>query len=354
MQFPVQQLRFLLPIALVAVLAAGCGGGGGSAGLASGDIAVVGNTHIAKTDYDALLAQAKRSFKQQGRPFPKEGTSDFQSIKSNAVTLLVQQAERQAKADDMGVKVSDADVQKRLGQIIKQYFQGKKSKYQAQLKTQNLTDTQVRKDIRSQLVAEAVFNKVTSGVKVSADDVHQYYLTHPELYSQPQSRDVRYILVKQKAVADSIYRQVKSGNQKTWCTLAKKYAKDASGQNCGKATFTKGQTVAIFDKVAFSQKTNTVHTPIYDPTQYKSWFVVEPISSVKPRRTTPEKQVSASIKQQLLQQKKNQEMTQWVSDTTKSFCGGSKIKYRAGYQPSPDPCVTATTSTTTAGTTTTG
>jgi foldase protein PrsA len=350
MQFPMRHVKFFFPIVLVAVLAAGCGGGG-AAGLGSDDIAVVGKTHIGKTDYDALLAQAKRSFKQQGRPFPKQGTSDFESIKSNAVTLLVQQAERQSKADEMGIKVSDADVQKRLGQIIKQYFQNKQSKYRAQLKKQHLTDTQVRKDIRSQLVAEAVFNKVTSDSKVSSDDVHQYYLTHPELYAQPQSRDVRYILVKQKSVADSIYRQVKNGNAKTWCTLAKKYAKDASGQNCGKATFTKGQTVAVFDKIAFSQKTNTVHTPIYDPTQYKSWFVVEPISNVKPRQTTPEKQVAGSIKQQLLQQKKNQQMTQWVTDTTKDFCSGSKIKYRAGYQPSPDPCTTATTSTTTATTT---
>jgi len=337
--------KFLLPIVLVAGLAAGCGGGGSAAGLKSDDVAVVAKIHILRSDYAALIAQAKRSFKQQGRPFPKEGTSDYQSIKSNAVTLLVQQAERQSKADSMGVKVSDADVQKRLDQIIKQYFQNKKAKYEAQLKKQNLTDTQVRKDIRSQLIAEAVFNKVTKDVKVSADDVHQYYVTHPELYSQPQSRDIRYILVKQKAVADSIYRQVKNGNAKTWCTLAKKYAKDASGQNCGKATFTKGQTVKVFDNVAFSQKTNTVHTPIYDPTQYKSWFVVEPISNVKPRRTTPEKQVSASIKQQLAQQKKNQEMTQWVSDTTKSFCSGSKVKYRAGFQPSPDPCATATATT---------
>ena len=201
----------------------------------------------------------------------------------------------------------------------------------------------MRKDIRTQLVSEKLFNKVTSGVTVSNDDVHSYYIQHPQLYSQPQSRDVRYILVKSHAVANSIYQQVKNGNDKTWCTLAKKYAKDASGQNCGKATFTKGQTVPAFDKVAFSQPTKKVHAPIYDPVQYKSWFVVEPITPVKPRQTTPEKQVSSSIKQQLLQQKKNQEMTNWVTTTTKDFCSGSKVKYQTGYKPNPDPCASATT-----------
>jgi SurA-like N-terminal domain/PPIC-type PPIASE domain len=342
-----QKVSFLLPIVLAAAILAGCGGGGAS--LSSDDVAVVGGVHISKADYDALIDQAQRSFKQQGRPFPKQGTTDFQSIKGNAVTLLVQQAERQSKADDMGIKITDKDVQNRLDQIIKQYFQNKQAKYEAQLKKQHLTDAQVRKDIRSQLVSEAVFNKVTKGATVSADDVHAYYVAHPELYSQPQSRDVRYILVKSKATADSIYNQVKGGSNAAWCRLAKQYAKDASGQNCGKATFSKGQTVAVFDKIAFSQPTKKVHTPFYDPTQYKSWFIVEPLSNVKPRRSTPEKQVSSSIKQQLLQQKKNQEMTAWVTDTSKDFCSGSKIKYRAGYQPSPDPCAATTTNATTTG-----
>jgi parvulin-like peptidyl-prolyl isomerase len=212
---------FLFPIVLVAALLAGCGGGG-SASLSKDDVAVVGKVHVTKKEYDALLAQAQRSFKQQGRPFPKQGTTDYETVKGQAVTLLVQQAEREAKASDMGIKISDADIDKRLAQIKKQYFpcQDPKAKdqtkctetrYLAQLKKQNLTDAQVRNDIRSQLISEAVFNKVTGAAKVSDSDVHDYYITHPQLYTQPQSRDVRYILVKKKADADSVYAQVKAG-----------------------------------------------------------------------------------------------------------------------------------------------
>jgi foldase protein PrsA len=333
---------FLFPIVLVAVLLAGCGGGG-SASLSKDDVAVVGKVHVTKKQYDTLLAQAQRSFAQQKRPFPKQGTTDYETVKGQAITLLVQQAEREAKASSMGIKISNSDVDKRLAQIKKQYFQNNESRYRAQLKKQHLTDASVRNDIRSQLISEAVFNKVTSTATVTNSEVHDYYATHPQLYSQPQSRDVRYILVKKKADADSIYAQVKAGGDKAWCKLAKKYAKDASGQNCGKATFTKGQTVAAFDNVAFSQPTKVVHAPIYDPTQYKSWFVIEPLGNVKPRQSTPEKQVATSIKQQLIQTKKNQAMTDWVSSTTKGFCSGSKIKYQVSYKPSPDPCTVTTT-----------
>jgi parvulin-like peptidyl-prolyl isomerase len=340
---------FLFPLVLVAALLAGCGGGG-SASLSKSDVAVVGKVHVTKTQFDTLLAQAQRSFKQQNRPFPKQGTPNYETVKGQAITLLVQQAEREAKANSMGIKISNSDVDKRLAQIKKQYFQNKEARYQAQLKKQHLTDASVRNDIRSQLISEAVFNKVTSSATVSNGDIHDYYVTHPQLYSQPQSRDVRYILVKKKTDAESIYAQVKAGGDKAWCKLAKKYAKDASGQNCGKATFTKGQTVAAFDTVAFTQPTKVVHAPIYDPTQYKSWFVIEPLGTVKPRQSTPEKQVATSIKQQLVQTKKNQAMTDWVSSTTKNFCSGSKIKYQVGYKPSPDPCtVTTTTNSTSTG-----
>jgi hypothetical protein len=339
---------FLL-IALVAALVAGCGGGGG-ASLKSEDVAVVGSEHISKSDFDALLAQAKRSFQSQGRKFPKQGTTEYETVKGQAVTLLVQQAEREEKAKSMGVSISDKDVDARLAQIKKQYFGGSETKYQAQLKKQKLTNAQVRDDIRAQLVSEKVFAKVTNDAKVSDKDVHAYYTSHPQLYSQPQTRDVRYILVgKSKATAESVYNQLKAGNDKTWCTLAKKYAKDASGQNCGKATFSKGQTVPIFDKTAFTAPTKKVAPPFYDPTQYKSWFVIEPLTAVKAKSTTPEKQVATSIRQQLLQQKKNQAMSDWVAGLSKSFCSGSKIKYQVGYKPTPDPCTATTTNATTTG-----
>ena len=40
-----------------------------------------------------------------------------------------------------------------------------------------------------------------------------------------------------------------------------------------------------------------------------------------------------------------------MTKTTKSYCKGGKIKYQAGYQPTPDPCASLATAT---NTTTTG
>jgi foldase protein PrsA len=330
-------LKISLPTLLAAVLLTACGGGG--AAVSAGDIAVVGSTHITQAQYDNLLAQQKQS---AGSSFPKQGTAEFESVKSKVVTALVEQAERAERAKSDGIKITTKQIDAKLVALKKQYFNGDDKKYVAQLKQQHLTDAQVRDDIRSQLINEALVKEITKGIKVTDGDVHDYYLKNSQLYAKPQSRDIRHVLVKSKKLADSLYTQLKSGNSKLWCTLAKKYSKDpGSKDNCGKLTVSKGQTVPGFDKVAFSEKTNVVHAPIHDATY--GWFVIEPLSIVHPRRTTPEKQVSASIKATLLQQGKNQAITDWSSQLTKGFCSGSKIKFQVGYTPSPDPCASTTT-----------
>ena len=95
---------------------------------------------------------------------------------------------------------------------------------------------------------------------------------------------------------------------------------------------------AVFSKA----KTGTLLQPV-DTKQY-GWFVIKLLGDAKP---TPESQVAETIRAQLEQQDRNQEMTNWVSKVTKNYCNGGKIKYQAGYQPSPDPCATLTGATST-------
>jgi foldase protein PrsA len=336
-------------IILVAGVLAGCGSGGSSSKLSPDDVAVVGSEHVTLTALNNTLNRAKIAYKQQGQAFPKQGTTNYQAIRDNVITLLVEQAELEQKAASMGIKVTDADIDARIALVKKQYFGGSQKKYLAEIKKQGFTEQQVRTDvIRPQLISERVQKQVVKDVKVSDAEVQKYYSDNKSTYQQPESRDLRYILVgKSKATAQSVYQQLVKGGDKAWCTLAKKYAKDSSGQNCGKATFSKGQTVAIFDKTAFTAPAKKVVKPFYDPTQYKAWFVIEPLGPVKPKSTTPEKQVASQIKTTLLGTKQKQAVADFSSSLTKSYCHGSKIRYQVGYTPTQDACTATTTNTTT-------
>ena len=114
----------------------------------------------------------------------------------------------------------------------------------------------MRNDIRAQLVSEKIFDEVTKDVKVTdAADRRTTTTKNKAQYSQPESRDVRHILVKTKAQADELYSQLKAGAD--FAALAKKFSEDTGSKaNGGKLTISKGQTVAPFDKTAFQLKKN--------------------------------------------------------------------------------------------------
>jgi len=354
----------LLPALLAVLLAAGCGGGGGD--VSSGDVAEVGDVSITQAQFQDLVDRAKQSYSSQNQKFPKEGTADYDRVKDQAVTFLVQRAEFDQEAEKMGIKVSEQEIDKRLADIKKQYFKGSDKLYREQLKKQGLNEDEVRADIKEQLLSQKLFDKVTTGTTVSDPAVQNYYDSHASQYQQPESRTVRHILIsvcgantpggtkcrskaKAKVFAQQLFQQVKGGAN--IAVLAKKYSQDpgSAGQG-GKLTITRGQTVAPFDQTAFTLGTGTVSAPI--ETQY-GYHIIEPITDVKPATKTPFKQVKDAIEQQLLQQKKQEKMADWVNDLKKKY----DIKYADGYEPaSTTQTTTASTNApaTTAATTTTG
>jgi parvulin-like peptidyl-prolyl isomerase len=343
--------RFLLlPLAALAAAAglAACGGGGSgssSGSVPSDSVAVVGDQHISRDEFNAMLESTKKSWQQQKRTFPKPGTTQYVAVQNQIMQYLVQRTEFEEKAkSDLGITISDKQVADRLAQIKKQYFGGSEKKYKAQIAAQGLNQKQVEDSVRSQLLSEAIFKKVTSNVKVPDTEIAHYYQTHLSQYKQAESRDVRHILVKTKAKADQIEQQLKNGGD--FATLAKKYSTDTSSKSLGgrlPGGITRGQTVPPFDKAAFALKLNQISKPVHS--QY-GWHIIQALSPVRKPRTTPLSQVKAAIEQQLLQQQKNDTMTKWVDDTKKQFA--SKVSYAAGYAP-PASSTTGSTGGTTTG-----
>jgi parvulin-like peptidyl-prolyl isomerase len=341
--FSMKRSILLAFISLVLVVA-GCGGTS-TATLGSNDAAVVGSQPITKEQFQGLMDRAKKSYDAQKRPFPKPGSTEYEQLKGQAVTFLIQRAEFEQEADAMGINITDDKVNKRIEQLKKQFYAGSEQKYQKTLKQQGLTEDQAKEEVRAQLISEELFKKVTSSVTVSKGEIKAYYNSHKSQYGQPQTRAVRHILVAKKDLADKLYAQLKAGAN--FAQLAKKYSKDpGSAANGGKLTISKGQTVPAFDRTAFSLKTGQLSKPI--KTQY-GYHIIEALSGVKAAKSTPLSKVESSIKQQLEQQRKNDEMTKWVESKKKSFCK-SGIKYQVGYTPNPDPCAALTgTTTTTSG-----
>ena len=328
---------------LFALLVTACGGGAGTASLGSGDVLVVGGQHVTKDDLNVMMTRAQKSYEANKQKFPKPGTREFIALQGQAITYLLQRAELAQRADDIGVHVSDKTVDDRVNLVKKQSYGNDEKKFEAALKAQGLTLDQYKVFEKFQVISEEVYKKITDKVKVSDSAIKDYYDKNKSVYRQKESRDVRHILVNKKSLADQIYAKLVAAHEKNFATLAKKYSKDpSSAANGGKLTIVRGQTVPPFDKAAFSLKKGQLSQPV--KSQY-GWHIIQALSDIRPASATPLSKVKDSIRQQLEQQKKNEVMTKWINDMQKSFCKPDRIKYQAGYQPSPDPCASFTSST---------
>lgn len=331
------RLAFGLLLATLAVAVSACGGG--SDDVPSGAIAVVDGTDISKTDLDELLAQAKKGYENQSQEFPKAGTPEYQSIQTQYVAYLVELEEFRQAADELGVEVTEKDIDAAENDVIKSRFDGKRSEYEKALKQQGFTAEQYReKALEVSALSKKIFDEVTKDVKASEADVFQYYTQNQSQYGTPESRDVRHILIAEKngdqvdfaaskAKADDLYAQLQGGAD--FAALAKANSADPGSKDAGgKLTISRGQTVPEFDKISFELDNGELSKPV--KTQY-GYHVIEAVSDVRKAKITPLEKVRASIKATLLQQKRNEEMQAWVEGLRKDFEG--KVSYAAGYEP---------------------
>jgi parvulin-like peptidyl-prolyl isomerase len=137
---------------------------------------------------------------------------------------------------------------------------------------------------------------------------------------------VRHILVKKKALADSLAQQVTREN---FAALAKQHSEDpGSKKQGGKIPISKGRQVPEFDKAAFALDVGEISRPV--KTTY-GWHIILALTAIKKEKTTPLSEVRPAIRQQLLQQKKTDSMKEWVEDTQKEF--EEKTTYQVGYAP---------------------
>ncbi len=326
-------------LAAVTLVAAGCGG---SDEVPADSVAVVDGSSITRASLDELLARAKKSYTAQKRAFPKAGTSEYQALQTQAVAYLVQRQEYASEADKLGVNATDTQIAKKIDGVRKQYFSGNQKKFEKGLADQGYTEASLREEIRSQLLTEGIYKKITADVKITDGDVKDYYAKNKANYTVPESRSVRHILVKTKAEADQIHAQLVAGGD--FAAIAKAKSIDPGSKNLGgKLVVSRGQTVAPFDKAAFSLETNELSQPV--KTQF-GYHIIQPLADVKPGSVTPFTQVETQIRTQLDSQKKNDAVTKWVADVEKQYKG--KVQYAAGFEP-PDTSTTTGDTTTSSG-----
>ena len=266
--------------ALLGFTVAGCSGGSSSGG---GDIASVNGQKISRADFDSKLEAGP-----QGKAI---------------LNQLVQSALIDQYAKDNHVDIPDADVQKKEDDIKSKYPPGQ---FEQILKAQNLTEDDVKRILRQQLVVDKA---VGASVKISDADVKSYIdKNHATLDSGPQVR-ARHILVPDLKTAQLVEGKLKAGGK--FEDLAKQYSTDPSSKTKGGELgfFSKGQMVPAFQAAAFTQPINAIGPPVKSP----FGFHIIQVEEKKPAMVANIANSGAKVRTQLTQQQSQQQYPQFLA-----------------------------------------
>jgi hypothetical protein len=320
---------------LGALLLAGCGGGSGSgSNVPAGVVAVVDGQNITVPQLDTTMNIARISLKTS---YPEPGTQDWVSLRSRAIESLAHDAELRAWARNLGVTVKPSAVDAAVKSSLSTAFPGKtagtidQAKVDAAFKSTGMTRSLFRSRTETKLLAQAAANKVAVAPKVTEAQVKaRYDKDKATTYKLSERRKLRHILVKDKALADQLYSQLKDSDA-SFAELAKKYSTDtgskAAGGELGVAS--RDNLVKEFAEVAFTIRQGVVSTPV--KSQF-GWHLIEAEGPVLPAGTRPlDATLQLQIRTQLEQEGRQKSIAQKFSVAEIEL--SRDIKFAPGYGP---------------------
>ncbi len=187
--------------------------------------------------YNRQTAQAQAALVQSGGTDVNSpaGQDAIKSLKQQVLDQMINDVVIEMQASREGIKVTADDLNARLAQMIQDA--GSVDKLNEYLTKNQLSLADLCSQVRSQLLGEAMLNRVTAALPTNAEQVH-----------------ARHILVPTAAEAQAILTQLRGGAD--FAALAKKYSKDeASAANGGDlGWFPKDVMDPRFETVAFQLK----------------------------------------------------------------------------------------------------
>jgi peptidyl-prolyl cis-trans isomerase C len=242
-----------------------------------------------------------------------------------------------AYAQEHNITVSDKEVDQEIAKIKEQVGDQARSSgqdlsnqeaYEQALKQNNITEEQLREDIRENLPVQRVQEKVAGDAEPSDEEIQKYYEKNKEAqFTTPEQRCVRHILFNkdQKQKAEDVRQQLENGGD--FAKLAKENSQDpgsaANGGDLG--CLGKGETVPEFEQAAFGAEQGEIVGPV----QTEFGYHILQVTDVKPEQTRSLQEVESQIRSQLVTEKQSEAFNKWIEEQKKE----RDVKYLKGYEP---------------------
>ncbi len=223
-----KRLTVVVVLLMIGALVIGCG---------VKTVATVNGEKVTQPQLDKIINLYVEQAKIYGMD-PEQEPELMKSIEEAALndlidqTLLVQEAIRQ------GFEATDKEV----SDAIKNYKELSGTEgYKQFLKAAGMTDEDFKQEMYNQVLVGELHDKVIAKVKISEQDVKDYYQQYPENFGNLREIKVSHILLKTKKEAEAVIQKLKAGED--FGTLAQEFSiEEAAKQSKGDLGFINEQS----------------------------------------------------------------------------------------------------------------
>ncbi|QHW30115.1 peptidylprolyl isomerase [Paenibacillus rhizovicinus] len=224
---------------------------------------------------------------------------------SQTVENMIQEELINQEADKAGVKITDADVNKEIDYIKKQF--PTEADFESALQQNGMT----LDDLKAQTPMQLTIRKILEPkATVTEKDIEDYFKTNKAKYDQAEEVKASHILVATKEEADAILKQLNEGAD--FATLAKEKSTDGSKDAGGDlGFFGKGVMDPAFEKAAFALK---VGETTKEPVKTQFGYHIIKVTDHKDAKAATLADKKEEIKEQLVRDKVSELSTAWLDD----------------------------------------
>jgi parvulin-like peptidyl-prolyl isomerase len=302
------------------------GQGLGDPSVSSGDVAVIedapdGLGTVSEEDLKRAIEQAAG---QAGQKVPKEGTPQYDELEKTAFSEVLDRVWIQGEAEEMGISVTPEEVTDELEKLKKKAFKTE-AQYQKFLKDGNFTQADVDERIEIQMLSEQIQKQAAEVATTPSDDeVEEYYeAAKATQFTQPETRDVRFIVNKDKEKIDEALALLEKDNSNgSWARVAKEFSAETTSKDRG--GLQKGVVEGLFPELD-SEIFSAPPAQVEDPIEAKQGFTIFEVDKVNPEKVQSLAEVESQISSQLGEQAQQQASARLIRNygskwTSRTFC----------------------------------
>lgn len=266
--------------------------------------ATVNGKPIYVKEIDRQIAAMKKKY---GDIFEGKAGKELEEVwRKSILDVLIADEVKYQGAVSLKVKVSDEEVEEKVAQV--KGFLKDEANYQRSLKEENVTEEELRRDIKARIMRERAEDYLAQGDPVTEEEVARHYRKNLNNYlAEPEKVQTRHILLSSESEAEEVLRQVQEGAD--FAKLAQRYSQDttskASGGDIGLKA--RDELAKEYAEAAFSLEPGEI-SPVVKTDE---GFHLIKLVKKQPASYTPLEQAEESIRAELAKAKKHELVSRW-------------------------------------------